>query len=68
MSYRCICLNKDNTKYETNVPKAECDLLMYLYLLKDQVMYSDKLIKLTELIKEYGSERYNEGDYNASIQ
>jgi hypothetical protein len=31
-------------------------------------MYSDKLIKLTELIKEYGSERYNEGDYNASIQ
>jgi hypothetical protein len=62
MSYRCICLNKDNTKYESSVPKAECDLLMYL---KDKVQYnikSNEFDKLIDLIEEYGSEMYDKRD------
>lgn len=65
-AYKCVMLNKDNTKFETEIPKAECELVMYLKLLKSKLNQAE-LTRLEELISAYGDERYYEANLDASM-
>jgi hypothetical protein len=58
----------DNTSYDANVEKNEMDLALYL---KNRIfgkLTESEQKKLLTLIEEYGSARYEEGDFNASYE
>ncbi len=55
-------LNSDNSTDEVVIGKAECDLVLFLKC--NLKLKESELIKLTKLIKEYGSERWAEGNDN----
>lgn len=63
--YECEMLRPDNTQYKTHIPKAECELIMYLKFLKDKIPPT-QCEQLENLIDEYGQERYDEGEFNSS--
>lgn len=62
-AYKCVVLNPDNTKATVNIPKAKCELLMYLSALKSKLSEAE-LTKLKKMIDEFGDERY----YDAIMQ
>lgn len=59
-AYRCKMLNGDNTTYEANIPKAECELMMYLKLLEGKLPQR-QMTELKNLIEVYGQEKYRHG-------
>lgn len=62
-AYKCICLDKDNTRYEDTIPKAKCELLITLNFLR-QKLNQDDIIHLAQQIEEYGNEQYAQGNYS----
>lgn len=66
-AYKCIVLNSDNTKSEMSIPKAECELLMQLHMVRSKLTES-QMSALKELITSFGEERYDQGIYDESIQ
>ena len=66
-AYRCIVFNSDNTKSEMSIPKAECELLMQLRIMKSKLTES-QMLALKELITSFGDERYYQGISDESIQ
>jgi hypothetical protein len=65
-AYKCEMLNSDNSHYQADVPKAECELVMYIKLLASKLTQRE-VTKLEKLIDEFGDERYYEAETNASM-
>lgn len=62
-------INKDYTKLIVEVRKEEADLLMELKLLYENKVINDKqLDNLVRHIDNYGSSRYDDGDFNANYE
>jgi len=66
-AYKCIVLNSDNTKSEMSIPKAECELLMQLHMVRSKLTES-QMSALKELITSFGDERYNLGISDYQIE
>ena len=62
-AYKCIVLNGDNTKHTIDVPKSECELVMYLKQIKHKLSQNE-MLHLVKLIEEFGSEKYDGGSMN----
>jgi hypothetical protein len=66
-AYKCIVLEKDNSKGKHDIPKAECELNMYLNLVKHKLR-PEELAKIKDLIEAYGEERVTkEQEYQAEL-
>jgi hypothetical protein len=65
-AYKCEMLAPDNSHYQTDVPKAECELVMYIKLLAPKLTQKE-VEKLEKLIDEFGDERYYKAEINASM-
>ncbi len=65
-AYRCVCLSSDNTKYEANIPKAECEMTMYLKSIEHKLTPGERY-KLKSIIVEFGDERYEKGSESEAM-
>lgn len=59
-AYRCTYVDASDEKYDIIIPKAECELLEYLKLLKSKLA-AVQMVKLENLIEMYGVEMYEKG-------
>ena len=59
-AYKCIVLNSDNTKSEVNIPIAECELIMYLNLIKHNLNQAE-MESIKKLIEKFGEEKHDAG-------
>lgn len=55
--YKCIVLNNDNTKSQKIIPKAECELLMYLLILQG-TLRQQQMTELKKLIQNFAEEKH----------
>ena len=65
-AYKCEMLAPGNSHYQADVPKAECELVMYIKLLASKLTQKE-VGKLEQLIDEFGDERYYEAQIDTSM-
>lgn len=65
-AYKCVVLDYDNTKLEERIPKAECELLMYLSSIHHKLTQPE-FKNLKKLIEAFGDERYDEAMWDQSM-
>jgi len=61
----CTLLSTDNIKYQADLLPSEVEVILYLKCLKHK-LNEKEINKLSELISNFGDEKYFEGAENAS--